>query len=35
MIRFIQTFPDEKIVYALSRQLSWTHFRCLIHRLPV
>ncbi|MCK4249430.1 MAG: hypothetical protein KAV18_04875 [Candidatus Omnitrophica bacterium] len=27
MIRFIQTFPDEKIVYALSRQLSWTHFK--------
>ena len=31
MIRFAQAFPDEKIVYALSRQLSWTHFRFIIY----
>src|SRR6476469_2610517 len=27
MIRFAETFPDREIVYALSRQLSWTQFR--------
>jgi predicted nuclease of restriction endonuclease-like (RecB) superfamily len=31
MIRFVETFPDEQIVYALRRQLSWTHFRLLIY----
>jgi predicted nuclease of restriction endonuclease-like (RecB) superfamily len=31
MIRFSETFPDREIVYALSRQLSWTHFRSLIY----
>jgi predicted nuclease of restriction endonuclease-like (RecB) superfamily len=31
MIRFVQTFPDEKIVSALSRQLSWTHFRSIMY----
>jgi hypothetical protein len=31
MIRFYELFPDEKIVYSLSRQLSWTHFRHLIY----
>ncbi|MGB9940750.1 PDDEXK nuclease domain-containing protein [Methanosarcina sp.] len=31
MIRFAETFPDEQIVYALRRQLSWTHFRLLIY----
>jgi predicted nuclease of restriction endonuclease-like (RecB) superfamily len=30
MIRFAETFPDEEIVSALRRQLSWTHFRELI-----
>ena len=30
MIRFAEVFPDEEIVYALSTQLSWTHFRELI-----
>ncbi len=30
MIRFAEVFPDEEIVYALRRQLSWTHFRELI-----
>jgi len=29
-IRFAEVFPDEHIVYALRRQLSWTHFRMLI-----
>ncbi|NHZ43784.1 PDDEXK nuclease domain-containing protein [Massilia aquatica] len=31
MLRFNEVFPEEDIVYALSRQLSWTHFRCLIY----
>ena len=31
MVRFAQVFPDEQIVSALRRQLSWTHFRALIH----
>jgi predicted nuclease of restriction endonuclease-like (RecB) superfamily len=31
MIRFVEAFPDEQIVYALRRQLSWTHFRLLIY----
>ena len=31
MIRFTEAFPDPEIVYALSRQLSWTHFRELIY----
>ena len=31
MIRFAEAFPDREIVYALGRQLSWTHFRRLIY----
>jgi hypothetical protein len=31
MIRFFEAFPDREIVYALSRQLSWTQFRSLIY----
>ncbi len=31
MIRFAEVFPDKEIVYALSRQLSWTHFRRIIY----
>jgi hypothetical protein len=31
MLRFAEVFETEDIVYALSRQLSWTHFRCLIY----
>ena len=27
MIRFVEVFPDEEIVSALRRQLSWTHFK--------
>ncbi len=30
MIQFGETFPDEPIVAALMRQLSWTHFTVLI-----
>jgi len=30
MIQFAETFTDEKIVAALRRQLSWTHFKSLI-----
>jgi predicted nuclease of restriction endonuclease-like (RecB) superfamily len=32
MVRFVEAFPDPKIVYALSTQLGWTHFR---HILPL
>jgi predicted nuclease of restriction endonuclease-like (RecB) superfamily len=31
MVRFAESFPDEEIVSALRRQLSWTHFRSLIY----
>ncbi len=31
MIRFAETFPDREIVYALSRHLSWIHFRQIIY----
>lgn len=31
MIRFAEVFPDERIVYALSAQLNWTHFREFIY----
>ena len=31
MIQFAETFPDEQIVSALRRQLSWTHFMSLIY----
>ncbi|MEI7941344.1 MAG: PDDEXK nuclease domain-containing protein [Verrucomicrobiota bacterium] len=31
MARFAEVFPDTKIVYALSAQLSWTHLRRLIY----
>lgn len=30
MVQFAVTFPDEKIVVSLIRQLSWTHFIALI-----
>jgi predicted nuclease of restriction endonuclease-like (RecB) superfamily len=31
MLRFAEAFPDEQIVSAARRQLSWTHFRTLIY----
>lgn len=31
MLRFAEAFPSQEFVYALSRQLSWTHFRYLIY----
>lgn len=31
MMRFAEAFRDEKIVSALRRQLTWTHFRTLIY----
>lgn len=31
MVRFAETFPDAKIVHALSGQLSWTHLRQIIY----
>lgn len=30
MVRFAEAFPDPKIVYALSTQLGWTHFRHIL-----
>ncbi len=30
-LRFAETFPDDQIVYALRRQLSWTHIRSLMY----
>jgi predicted nuclease of restriction endonuclease-like (RecB) superfamily len=31
MIRFVEAFPDEQIVSALRRQLTWTHFKSVIY----
>jgi predicted nuclease of restriction endonuclease-like (RecB) superfamily len=31
MIRFSEAFPEEAIVSAMRRQLSWTHFKALIY----
>ena len=31
MLRFAELSPEAEIVYALSRVLSWTHFRQLIY----
>lgn len=31
MIRFVEVFPDEKILSALRRELSWTHFKQIIY----
>lgn len=31
MMRFADVFRDKEIVYALSRQLSWTHLRSLMY----
>ena len=31
MIRFAEAFPDEQIVSALRRQLTWTHFKSVIY----
>ena len=33
MLRFAEVYPDEEIVSAARRQLSWTHFRTLIRRV--
>jgi predicted nuclease of restriction endonuclease-like (RecB) superfamily len=31
MLRFVEVFPDDAIVSALRRQLSWSHFKRLIY----
>jgi predicted nuclease of restriction endonuclease-like (RecB) superfamily len=31
MIRFVEVFPDEEILSALRRELSWTHFKQIIY----
>jgi predicted nuclease of restriction endonuclease-like (RecB) superfamily len=31
MVRFAEAFPEEQIVSALRRQLSWTHFKQIIY----
>lgn len=31
MLRFVEAFPDDRIVSALMRQLSWTHFLSIIY----
>ena len=30
-LRIAETFPDKEILYALSRQLSWTHLRSIMY----
>jgi predicted nuclease of restriction endonuclease-like (RecB) superfamily len=30
-LRFAETFSDKSIVYALSRELTWTHFRTIMY----
>ena len=31
MLRFAEAFPEQQIVSAAQRQLSWTHFKALIY----
>src|SRR5262249_15596536 len=31
MIRFAEVYPDPNILYALSRELGWTHFRRVLY----
>jgi len=31
MVRFVQAFPDEEVVSAVRRHLSWSHFKALIY----
>ena len=31
MLRFVEAFPEERIVSALMRQLSWTHFLSILY----
>ena len=31
MLRFAEAFPDQSIVSAVQRQLSWTHIKTLIY----
>ena len=31
MLRFAEAFPDDKIVSALRRELTWSHFKRLIY----
>lgn len=31
MLRFAEVYPDQDIVYAVSRQLAWSHFLELIY----
>ena len=31
MIRFVEVFPNREIVYTLSRQLGWSHFRQIVY----
>ncbi len=31
MLRFVEVFPDQEIVSAVRRQLSWTHIKTLIY----
>jgi len=31
MVRFAETFPDREILQTLCAQLSWSHFRLIIH----
>jgi hypothetical protein len=31
MVRFVEVFPDVKIVSALRRQLAWPHFKQIIY----
>jgi predicted nuclease of restriction endonuclease-like (RecB) superfamily len=30
-LRLVETFPDEKIVYTLCRELSWSHLRLFVY----
>jgi hypothetical protein len=33
MLRFAEMYSEKEIIYALSRQLTWTHFRRIIFTL--
>ncbi len=34
-LRIAETFQDEEIIYAVSRELSWTHLRSIIYIIGV
>lgn len=34
-LRIAETFPENEIIYAVSRELSWTHLRTIMAKQPI